>query len=587
MAKHSESAFDEAKEVRILSDVLESTHKIKTFFKENDRTPNHDGNFELVTNDGEPKKQFIVQIKKVSSLEKNDSGKNKGKYTYSLDTSFLYYVKEKVTESPAIYFVVDINYKRIFYLYLSDDKLMSLDFEGKEHVSYAFSDNEILSDIDSFYRELLAISERRNLKFLYKSSSEIAELQDAADYINNLFNGDFRIIKENCFPNLWRFGIGLTTSGQVEISCKDPDGKQVVLSNNSSANLFGLYPQYKGQTNSEIGEYRLSNWGAIIDCSGQGTPIEYTKRNVHSIIQKFCQNPPAKLLPSIALQERVYKRSLSLNSLYSSSTQQLLIDTLVKQFYCVLSYFDYLFFSVHEETDGEKQFKTMATNLLQLQSNCIDICNPFMMNSIKNELTDYYRSKTVFKFNPQRVFKLVSINTINMLIDILELQSRNIKEIHLEWENTPQIFCGKDINAINTFYSDYFAKLPKVYYEFYSNIFSRNNEYRFGCKVDYYLYFEESPYSGSKFSARINKYSFEEDQIVINNTMISGNSFTELEKSNGVISKTVTCNFCPSNSNQHLIYDGIRCWLYQGICNKLGFDIAGINLGEGTNETIF
>lgn len=54
---------------------------------------------------------------------------------------------------------------------------------------------------------------------------------------------------------------GLTTSGQVEISCKDPDGKQVVLSNNSSANLFGLYPQYKGQTNSEIGEYRLSNWG--------------------------------------------------------------------------------------------------------------------------------------------------------------------------------------------------------------------------------------------------------------------------------------------------------------------------------------
>lgn len=101
MAKHSESAFDEAKEVRILSDVLESTHKIKTFFKENDRTPNHDGNFELVTNDGEPKKQFIVQIKKVSSLEKNDSGKNKGKYTYSLDTSFLYYVKEKVTDSFA------------------------------------------------------------------------------------------------------------------------------------------------------------------------------------------------------------------------------------------------------------------------------------------------------------------------------------------------------------------------------------------------------------------------------------------------------------------------------------------------------
>ena len=304
-------------------------------------------------------------------------------------------------------------------------------------------------------------------------------------------------------------------------------------------------------------------------------------------IQYFCQNPPAKLLPSIVLQERVYKRSRSLSSLYSSSANQLLVDTLVKQLCCVLSYFDYLFYTVHEETDGEKQFKSMITNLLRSQSNCIDICNPLMMNCIKSDLIGFWRSKTVFTFNHEGVFKLVSISTIYLLIDLLELQSRNIKELHLEWDNSPYILYGKDINSINSFYSDYFAKLPNVYYEFYRNIFSKNNEYRFNCKVDYYLYFDERLYSGSKFCARINKYSFEEDQIIINNAMITDDGFTEFEKSSGVISKTVTCNFCPSNSNQHLLYDGIRCWLYQGICNKLGFKIIGINLGEGTNETVF
>ena len=69
MAKHSESSFNEADAIRLLADLLESEHTIKTFFKENDRTPNLDGFFELVGNDGDPKKQFIVQIKKTKALD--------------------------------------------------------------------------------------------------------------------------------------------------------------------------------------------------------------------------------------------------------------------------------------------------------------------------------------------------------------------------------------------------------------------------------------------------------------------------------------------------------------------------------------
>ena len=38
MAKHTESAFDESNAVRLLSDLLESKHTIKTFFKELSKT---------------------------------------------------------------------------------------------------------------------------------------------------------------------------------------------------------------------------------------------------------------------------------------------------------------------------------------------------------------------------------------------------------------------------------------------------------------------------------------------------------------------------------------------------------------------
>lgn len=78
MARHGKSSFNEGKAVRLLEQFLEQKDTIKTFFKENDRTPNYDGSMELVESDGTPVKKFIVQIKKCENLEPNQIGKNKG-----------------------------------------------------------------------------------------------------------------------------------------------------------------------------------------------------------------------------------------------------------------------------------------------------------------------------------------------------------------------------------------------------------------------------------------------------------------------------------------------------------------------------
>ena len=164
MAIHSDSSFQDAEAVFYLSRVLESKQSIKTFFSANDKTPNHDGFFELVGPDSAPRKQFIVQIKTKESIKKNKTGPHKDCYYYSLSTKFLYYVEKRVTENPAVYFVVDRTEKRVFWLYLSVENLRSLQFEDKEKVPVWFTEENLLSDIDDFVRKMEEITRERNAK---------------------------------------------------------------------------------------------------------------------------------------------------------------------------------------------------------------------------------------------------------------------------------------------------------------------------------------------------------------------------------------------------------------------------------------
>ena len=163
IAKHSKAAFDESKSIRILSGLLESTGEIKTFFGENDKTPNYDGSFELVNDEQEPVKQFIVQIKKVDRLVLN----SKEKYDYRLKTNFLQYVKDKVTENPAIYFVVDLATEKVYWIYLSDETLIRLNFEGKKTVTYHFREEDSISNVEAFVLTMQKIAREMSIFFTF------------------------------------------------------------------------------------------------------------------------------------------------------------------------------------------------------------------------------------------------------------------------------------------------------------------------------------------------------------------------------------------------------------------------------------
>ncbi|SET12519.1 hypothetical protein SAMN04487771_100595 [[Clostridium] aminophilum] len=581
MAIHSNSSFNEGKAVRYLEEVLEQGNKIKTFFKENDRTPNYDGTFELISKNGEPKKQFIVQIKKTKALPVCQSGKNSGKRVYQLETAFLYYVKAKVTESPAIYFVVDIENNRIFYLYLSDELLMKLDFEGKKRVTYAFSEQDVLNDINVFCDRLFDITKKRNEGFIYKTEDEIVEIQEALDYINDLFNGDLKEIKKACYPNLWRFGVGVSTGECVTLSFKNNKGSKVDNSFINSS-MFCIYPQYKGEIGNSISEYRSNGFGTHIDCTGTKKPIEYVKDEVKEVIVRFCENPPAKLLPSTLLEERVYEKAKALIAIFGSEEEILVDDVLIK-YNILLSYLYMIFSPNYNATDAEKQFKRIVSNQIRIPGNGINFSNPMMKGIVRGELLNYYNSKPAIKFNSKFVLQLLSKASIELFVDLEELKERGVKKIHNDWYERRCLVYQDDIDSVKKLYNEWLKKLPDSYHDMYKMIFGKNYEYMFSCNVEFSI--NKCSESGILYDEIINTYKSNDDISISLVDYINPDFRIELEES--VISKTHSSVLGRIISSGNPLYDGVRCWLYQGICQKLGLKCEGLKLNFGIRTTIF
>ena len=146
IGKVSPTDYKESAGIRLLSDSIEKEGLIKTFFRENDRTPNHDGYF-LVSNINSklPEKEFIVQIKTTSNPLKTKNSQ----YVYSIETKFFNYIITEVSENPAILFIIDIAKKIIYWKYISIEYLKKFKL-SQDSITIKFNDEDIL-DTDTFY----------------------------------------------------------------------------------------------------------------------------------------------------------------------------------------------------------------------------------------------------------------------------------------------------------------------------------------------------------------------------------------------------------------------------------------------------
>lgn len=578
MSKHDITSFNESEAITLLSNTLETNHTIKTFFSENDKTPNHDGFFELVDKEQVPKKQFIVQIKKVENLKPNTQGKNKGKYVYSLKTNFLYYVKAKVTESPAIYFVVDIITKRIFWIYLSDELLMSLDFEGHEYISFPFGNENILNDTNHFTAILNQISAKRNALYCHKSREEIIELQDALDYINRLFDYDFCNIKKYIFPNLWRFGI---RASETPISI-GVDGK---VSEPIDSYGLALYPQMKGTIDTGIQEYYFDNTNFYnhISLGGKTEPMKYAKETVNKALISFFEHGiPAVYLPDIVLHEKIWSFIEKTNRFFPESDNTGIISTeeLELRFQIILRYIDTVL-SSKSLTESEFQFRVTLFNQFLHTKNSINISSILSYGG-KESFKVFYQNEKCKSFHLHKfILDIIDRDSIETLLLIDEIKKRNIKEVSsvwkYEWYTLRQMEKDQFLYCINDITSEWLTNLPILYNETYEKLFETTS-YKFKNEIVYKNYFPEMLFGINRFSTLIHKYKNKPFSIHRDDGI--NKEFTEQLKQNGLTNIIDTGSLDSFLDHKLLYFESLNCLMYKGICEKLGYKTKNLHIGS-------
>lgn len=577
IAKHSKAAFDESKSIRILSGLLESTGKIKTFFGENDKTPNYDGSFELVNDAQEPVKQFIVQIKKVDRLVLN----SKGKYDYRLKTNFLQYVKDKVTENPAIYFVVDLATEKVYWVYLSDETLIRLNFEGKKTVTYHFREEDSISNVEAFVLTMRKIARERNNFFVYKTPQQIAEIQDAVDYLNQHLNGDLKAIKERVFPDLWRVGIKYSVD-------------HTVLFNDMPVPITGcvaLYPQMRGRLDTGVREY---DWNLTENMFthfslGSETDInKYSKDTLHKIVQNFFKiGIPYKFLPTVVLMEQIEPFVKESQQFFDTPTSQKLSIKEVRRRFVLLHNYMCFLFTGHGVSENEKACVERAQSIIDHRKmNFYSIFE--CARSCREEFQKYCSSETEENISLRgKMFGFLQQESIRWFLAIMELQCRKIEEFTPVW----------NYNWCDWFYLDeksylencrkicnqWLSSLPSLYIETYNNIFETTKFlvhdrfiYNLECtrfENTNFLTIESQHYQGEKFS------------LQMDSSCTSELSYPNIPE--GLLSTCSSESIQRFIQNRRLYYDSICCLLYRGICKGLGFEEGDLPLYEHENIKFF
>lgn len=571
--QHSVSSFDESKANRMLADRLEENDRIKTFFKENDKTPNYDGTFEIIENERIPKKQFIVQIKKVNKLTEVKSGKHKNMFRYDhMETAFLAYVKNRVTESPAIYFVIDMSTRNIYYKYLSDEVLSSIDFENKEVIKYWFDKSDEL-DENSFYHRMIRIANERNKNYYMGSKSEIGDIQEEVYWLNELLDGDFLKIKKSVYPNLWRFGISSSALPNAEIQYLDAENKTHVI-NSRKTHAYGIYPQTKGELDWGLRKFSGDELFPSIDFTGDKTVKDYVKDIMHRIIKEFCVNPPVDLLPDNVLMEIIdSKTNDNLMSLFEISGRDV-----EENFYNFCKLLGFTYHILTESALSEREEKIKKDLYYDAQ---IDFSNPKWIK-YKSDINGY--AKTTDGEDYDGMFRLlsdyISVENLNYFYALKELKKRNITGIEKIWDyELTDPFLDKD-NYINTMRSTivtWISKLPHCYEEFYNNVFD-NDKYRYYLNAVYSLNYEWDDSAIGWIVDNVREYKSDSNiRIKYSDEEISLD-ITDNDIQNGLIRTISSVHLCDfvHDSDRHLYYDGIRCWLYQGICSSIGIKADGI-----------
>jgi len=299
IGKITPSSFLEDDAIYTVQSVLQRHKNIKCYFSSNDRTPNIDGFFTVVGNNGVPIKNFQVQIKHITNVLKNEKT---GKYHISFDTKFFNYLREKITFDTGFFFYVDEK-NTIYFAYIDDSFIDSNRdiIVNQNDMTIKLDTNNILTDLNDFYIKVYNESIRLKSQFPIKSYNQKREFDIAIKGLNKVFDEDFLYIKKYYFP---------------------PDTINLGLahSNHEGSEQFGIFPILAGRSEPHLKEfdgmesYMYSNHTIftanfeVNDIKDDLSPTGIVNKAIDTVVEQFFKTNilPTEYLSIEILSDNIY-----------------------------------------------------------------------------------------------------------------------------------------------------------------------------------------------------------------------------------------------------------------------------------------
>lgn len=227
-AGYSKQSKSETKSINILNSLLDEKF-VASYLSKNDKTPNHDGSLDLIENDI-PIGKLEVQVKTLKA--------GYSKPSYPIKLTLLAYIRN--AQLPFIFIAIDQLNSKGFWKYIDrhsaiglindalkknpKQKSITINFSSDDQIStttypiwkeIVIGQLNLLKQLESLSSNLVLNKDSlKDLKtFSIERKTEFRSINLFVDFLNNLLNNDFRVVKHIFIKDFWKFGI--VTFGEI------------------------------------------------------------------------------------------------------------------------------------------------------------------------------------------------------------------------------------------------------------------------------------------------------------------------------------------------------------------------------------
>lgn len=220
-------------------EVLFNRKDIITDFEKRDKKPDIDGFFTILND-----RRFDARLE--AQIKTYNPKKSKGQAKYPCDTKIIHYaLKNRI--SSIILFVVDSSNNKAYWKYLSQKFIDKLNLkDGQKEVTIHFNENEYVTydnieECLTVWKSYFDIKnnaifieddniEKSNEKITqfnkYITNSDLSAfdtkyivcIQKFIERYNQLFDGDYKVLKRFYFSDVWKFGIAIDKFAETSLS---------------------------------------------------------------------------------------------------------------------------------------------------------------------------------------------------------------------------------------------------------------------------------------------------------------------------------------------------------------------------------